>query len=434
MVKQFKVGQVVDMQKKMYVRVNIQQLENPSTAIVSNDFDGESIDVLYFKKTLFDAYILPRIEAHHELSLRLSLLKKNRFFKQLSMNNISYDKDNNKMKNLLTKIALMMTREKMRHNDTILTCKNDGISDDRAQRRESVSSMHQEDQESIYDNNNKNNAIILLFNGKVAPFVTLKHSIIDKNGCNSKFPRTVKTAILYEEGELFGMIPEPQQLHRRRRQQQHNTTKATLSSLDFKVESSNATVFRMHIEKLQSLVDRVQDVKCKIMMRDIKKYLNHKKQTWINFADKERQTQTQILGMSSVHYKETLRKRHVMDTDLTGGNDVVDELEDMFTNFSKNKMKIKKTELGIRGLIVNGKIARNRRQQHSNLYKPLLKMISNQFVASEISVTSKRQLEKNGYSMYDRSGESIRNSLPVSPVKIDTRKKKVNGSDSRLIH
>ena len=53
MVKKYKIGQIVDMQKKLYIRVNIKQIENPSTAIVNGDFEGDGLDVLYFQKSLF---------------------------------------------------------------------------------------------------------------------------------------------------------------------------------------------------------------------------------------------------------------------------------------------------------------------------------------------------------------------------------------------
>ena len=66
----------------MYTRVNVTHIENPSTAIVGDDFfEGENLDILYFQKPLFDAFILPRVEAHHELPLRVEILKKNRYFK-----------------------------------------------------------------------------------------------------------------------------------------------------------------------------------------------------------------------------------------------------------------------------------------------------------------------------------------------------------------
>ena len=49
MVKKYKSGQIVDMQSKMYTRVNVTHIENPSTAIVGDDFEGENLDILYFQ-------------------------------------------------------------------------------------------------------------------------------------------------------------------------------------------------------------------------------------------------------------------------------------------------------------------------------------------------------------------------------------------------
>ena len=83
MLKKYKSGQIVDMQSKMYKRVNVTHIENPSTAIVGDDFEGDTLDVLYFQKSLFDTFVLPRVEAHHELPLRIEILKKNRYFKLL---------------------------------------------------------------------------------------------------------------------------------------------------------------------------------------------------------------------------------------------------------------------------------------------------------------------------------------------------------------
>jgi len=409
MVKKYKIGQIVDMQKKLYIRVNIKQIENPSTAIVNGDFEGDGLDVLYFQKSLFDLHVLPRIEAHHELTLRMSLLKKNRFFKQLLIK--STEADINKRKNVLTKIALMMVREKFVYNDTILTCGNDEDAMEKAAklRRDSMVSSPSQ-QQQIIDNNN---VLLLLFNGKLSPHVTLKHNMRDpKNGSISEFTRTVKTAILYEEADIFGLYP-PEQLQQQYRHgkldkgntnngmRTHQQINSSFSSLAFKVESNNANVFRIPIDKLQAVIDKAQDVKCKIMLREIKKYLNDKKKIWINFAKKEIRTQADVLGTSSVKYKETLRQRHFIEPDATGAGAVVDELEEMLDNYPKKK---KKKELGVKGLLINGKIERNRRQKHSDIYKPLMNMLSKQFVASGMKNMHRKANNKGYGGLYDRSG------------------------------
>ena len=47
-VKKYKSGQIVDMQSKMYKRVNVTHWK-PSTAIVGDDFEGDTLDVLLSK-------------------------------------------------------------------------------------------------------------------------------------------------------------------------------------------------------------------------------------------------------------------------------------------------------------------------------------------------------------------------------------------------
>jgi len=181
----------------------------------------------------------------------------------------------------------------------------------------------------------------------------------------------------------------------------HQQINSSFSSLAFKVESNNANVFRIPIDKLQAVIDKAQDVKCKIMLREIKKYLNDKKKIWINFAKKEIRTQADVLGASSVKYKETLRQRHFIEPDATGAGAVVDELEEMLDNYPKKK---KKKELGVKGLLINGKIERNRRQKHSDIYKPLMNMLSKQFVASGMKNMHRKANNKGYGGLYDRSG------------------------------
>eukprot|EP00944_MAST-04C_sp_MAST-4C-sp1_P006301 g6301.t1 len=375
MVKKYKSGQIVDMQSKMYTRVNVTHIENPSTAIVGDDFEGENLDILYFQKPLFDTFILPRVEAHHELPLRVEILKKNRHFKSLFLSSGSKD---GKIKNFITKVALMMYREKRVHNDTVLRC------------GPSTSA----DLQVLGDGAPQISAgtLALLVKGKLSATVTIKHKYGEN--LSKTVSRQVKAAILHEEGDIYGLYPDRKPLGHTTDIQ---TSLTTVSKVAFKVESDNAILYQIPLHKFQQLLETQSDLKFKVFLRNLRQSLLQRNAQWTQFAKKELRTQISVLGSSSVEYRDNLRHRHITDMDFTGSTYAGNKAGEIFESSRPRKQK---KELGVRALVVNRKLQRNRKQAHSNEFKPLLKMLGSTIAASGVHHRSHGGQEK--YSLYDR--------------------------------
>ena len=272
----------------------------------------------------------------------------------------------------------MMYREKRVHNDTVLRC-GPSTSADLQVLRDGAPQISA-------------GTLALLVKGKLSATVTIKHKYGEN--LSKTVSRQVKAAILHEEGDIYGLYPDRKPLGHTTDIQ---TSLTTVSKVAFKVESDNAILYQIPLHKFQQLLETQSDLKFKVFLRNLRQSLLQRNAQWTQFAKKELRTQISVLGSSSVEYRDNLRHRHITDMDFTGSTYAGNKAGEIFESSRQRKQK---KELGVRALVVNRKLQRNRKQAHSNEFKPLLKMLGSTIAASGVHHRSHGGQEK--YSLYDR--------------------------------